>query len=97
MIATLWGANENLIMQMSFMRMQMQMQMQMYMLVMHGSFMRMQMQMYVMPMFEPILMDVQKFIEAFLFKNRLSCLTLNFSDHHHEFFQGRSIWYFKKV
>ena len=49
------GANENLIMQMSFMRMQMyvlvmqvsfmRMQMQMYMLVMQMSFMRMQMQM----------------------------------------------------
>ena len=38
--------------------------------------------MHVMQMFEPILMDVQKFIAAFLFKNKLSCLTLNFSDHH---------------
>ena len=27
----------------------------------------------------------------FLFKNRLSCLTLNFSDHHQEFFRVRSI------
>ena len=38
--------------------------------------------MHVMQMFETILMEVQKFIAAFLFKNRLSCLTLNFSDHH---------------
>ena len=50
----------------------------------------------VMQMFEPMLMDVQKFIAAFLFKNRLSYLTLNFSDHHQEFFQVRSIWCFKK-
>ena len=42
---------------------------------------------HVMQMFEPILMEVQKFIAAFLFKNRLSCLTLNFSDHHQEFFR----------
>ena len=47
-------------------------------------------------MFEPILMGVQKFIAALLFKNRLSCLTLNFSDHHQEFFRVRSIGYFKK-
>ena len=47
-------------------------------------------------MFEPILMGVQKFIAAFLFKNRLSFLTLNFSDHHQEFFWVRSIGYFKK-
>ena len=51
--------------------------------------------MHVMQMFEPILMEVQKFIAAFLFKNRLSCLTLNFSDHHQEFFRVRSIGYFK--
>ena len=38
----------------------------------------------------------QKFIAAFSFKNRLSCLTLNFNDHHQEFFQVRSIWYFEK-
>ena len=50
----------------------------------------------VMQMFEPILMEVQKFIAAFLFKNRLSCLTLNFNDHHQEFFRVRSIWYFEK-
>ena len=37
---------------------------------------------HVMQMFEPILMGVQKFIAALLFKNRLSYLTLNFSDHH---------------
>ena len=43
--------------------------------------------MHVMQMFEPILMEVQKFIATSLFKNRLSCLTLNFSDHHQEFFQ----------
>ena len=43
--------------------------------------------MHVMQMFEPILMEVQKFIAAFLFKNRLSCLILNFSDHHQEFFR----------
>ena len=53
--------------------------------------------MHVMQMFELILMEVQKFIAAFLFKNRLSCLTLNFSDHHQEFFRVRSIWYFEKV
>ena len=52
--------------------------------------------MHVMQMFEPILMEIQKFIAAFLFKNRLSCLTLNFSDHQ-EFFQVRSIWHFEKV
>ena len=52
--------------------------------------------MHVMQMFEPILMEVQKFIAAFLFKNRLSCLTLNFGDHHQEFFRVRSIWYFEK-
>ena len=51
--------------------------------------------MHVMQMFEPILMEVQKFIAAFLFKNRLSYLTLNFSDHHQEFFRVRSIGYFK--
>ena len=38
------GANENFVMQMSFMLMQMQM----YVLVMQVSFMRMQMQMYVL-------------------------------------------------
>ena len=43
--------------------------------------------MHVIQMFEPILMEVQKFIAAFLFKNRLSCLTLNFGDHHQEFFR----------
>ena len=37
--------------------------------------------MHVMQMFEPILVEVQKFIAAFLFKNKLSFLTLNFSDH----------------
>ena len=52
--------------------------------------------MHEMQMFEPILMEVQKFIAVFLFKNRLSCLTLNFSDHHQEFFRVRSIWCFKK-
>ena len=52
--------------------------------------------MHVMQMFESILMDVQKFIAAFLFKNRLSCLILNFSDHHHKFFRVRSIWCFEK-
>ena len=53
--------------------------------------------MHVMQMFEPILMGDQKFIAAFLFKkNRLSCLILNFSDHHQKFFQVRSIWCFKK-
>ena len=52
--------------------------------------------MHVMQMFEPILMEVQKFIAAFLFKNRLSCLTLNFSDHHQEFFRVRSIWCFER-
>ena len=41
------GANEDFIMQMSFMRMQMQM----YVLVMQVSFMRMQMQMYVLVMY----------------------------------------------
>ena len=38
--------------------------------------------MHVMQMFEPILMEIQKFIVVFLFKNRLSCLILNFGDHH---------------
>ena len=47
--------------------------------------------MHVMRMFKPILMDVQKFIATFLFKNRLSCLILNFGDHHQEFFRVRSI------
>ena len=41
------GANENFVMQMSFMLMQMQM----YVLVMQVSFMRMQMQMYVLVMY----------------------------------------------
>ena len=52
--------------------------------------------MHKMQMFEPILMDVQKFIAAFLFKKKLSCLILNFVDHHQEFFGVRSIWCFKK-
>ena len=52
--------------------------------------------MHVMQMFEPILMGNQKFIAALLFENRLSYLTLNFNDHHQEFFQVRSIWCFKK-
>ena len=42
---------------------------------------------HVMQMFEPILMEVQKFITTFLSKNKFSCLTLNFSDHHQEFFR----------
>ena len=33
---------------------------------------------------------------SIFFKNRLSYLTLNFSDHHQEFFRVRSIGYFKK-
>ena len=52
--------------------------------------------MHSMQMFEPILMDVQKFIAAFLFKNRLFCLILNFGDHHQEFLRVRSIWCFEK-
>ena len=52
--------------------------------------------MHVMQMFETILMEVQKFIAAFLLKNRLSYLTLNFSDHHQEFFRVRSIWCFER-
>ena len=48
-------------------------------------------------MFEPTLMGNQKFIAAFLFKNKLSCLILNFGDHYQEFFRVRSIWCFKKV
>ena len=52
--------------------------------------------MHAMQMFEPILMDVQKFIAAFLFKNRLSYLILNLSDHYQEFFRVRSIWCFEK-
>ena len=32
----------------------------------------------------------------FLFKNRLSCLTLNFSDHHQELFRVKSFWCFEK-
>ena len=51
---------------------------------------------HVMQMFEPILMDVHKFIAAFLFKNRLCCLILNFGDHHQEFFRVRSIWCFER-
>ena len=98
MNAAIWWCKwKFLAMQVSFMRMQM------YVLVMQVSFMRMQMQMYVLVMymlvingFEPILMEVQKFIAAFLFKNRLSCLTLNFGDHHQEFFRVRSIWCFIK-
>ena len=42
------------------------------------------------------LMVIKKFIAAFLFKNKLSCLILNFSDYHQEFFQVRSIWYFER-
>ena len=47
--------------------------------------------MHVMQMFEPILMEIQKFITTFLSKKKFSCLILNFSDHHQEFFRVRSI------
>ena len=53
--------------------------------------------MHVMQMFEPILMEVQKFIAAFLFKNKLSCLILNFGDHYQKFFRVKSIWCFEKL
>ena len=35
-------------------------------------------------------------LQHFCSKSRLSCLILNFGDHHHEFFRVRSIWCFKK-
>ena len=67
-----------------------------FILQMSSEKMHMRMFMYVMQIFELILMEVQKFIAAFLFKNRLSCLILNFSDHHQEFLRVRSIWCFEK-